>query len=88
MTVEGLAEAAEMSTGNISAIENRKQGYSDESLAALAIALKTTTGALLTVNPEDTTTGDFWHIWSQATEAQRGQLADIARTIVQPKKPK
>lgn len=88
MTVEGLAEAAGMSTGNISAIENRRQGYSDESLAALAAALKTTPGALLTVNPEDGATGDFWHLWDQATDSQRGQLAEIARTIVRPAKPK
>lgn len=85
-TVETLAEEAGLSVGNVSAIENQRQGYSAESLAALADALRTTPGALLTVNPDEEATGDFWHIWGQASEAQRGQLAEIARTLVRPKK--
>lgn len=85
MTVEGLAEAADMSQGNLSAIENLRQGYSDESLAALAHALKTTTGALLNVDPSNSATGDFWHMWGQANEDQRTQLAEIAKTIIRPK---
>lgn len=86
MTVEALAEAADMSQGNLSAIENLRQGYSDESLAKLAHALKTTTGALLNVDPNEGTTGDFWALWGQATADQKSQLAEIARTIVRPKK--
>jgi transcriptional regulator with XRE-family HTH domain len=82
MTVEELADKADMSTGNISAIENRRQGYSDDSLARLAEALRTTPGALLTVDPSDPTTGDFWHTWGQASADQRRQLSEIAKTIV------
>ena len=59
MTVEELAVAAKMSTGNISAIENRRQGYSHDGLNKLARALKTTTGALLSVNPLEANTKDF-----------------------------
>lgn len=84
MTVEDLAAAADMSTGNISALENRRQGFSDEGLSKLANALATTPAALLSINPKDEPTGDFWHMWGQASVDQRRQLSEIARTIVIP----
>lgn len=82
MTVEQLADAAEMSTGNLSAIENRRQGYSPESLERLAHALKTTPGALLTVNPMDETTGDFWPLWERASPEARETLRIMAGRLI------
>lgn len=81
LTVEELAEKAGMSVGNLSAIENRRQGYSADSLGRLAVALKTTAGALLTVNP----TGDaanFWQLWERATAADRETLTIMAERLI------
>lgn len=83
LTVEELADAAGMSTGNVSAIENQKQGYSPESLRALAAALKIDTATLLSVDP--TTAGTIWPLWNQATPTQREQLTIIAKTLIKPK---
>lgn len=84
MTVAELADKAGMSTGNLSAIENQKQGYSTKSLAAIADALGVDTGTLLRVNP--TEGAPMWAIWVAATEAQREHIADLARTVVKPKR--
>lgn len=86
MTVAALAEAADMSTGNLSALENRQQGPSDKGLAKLANALKTTPGALLNVDPTEEGTGDFWRMWERASEPQREKIADAAKIILRPDK--
>lgn len=88
MTVAALAEAAEMSIGNLSELENRRQGYSDETLWKLAKALKTTPGALLNVDPTGNGTGDFWPIWERASETQRQKITDAAKIILRPDKPR
>lgn len=82
MTVDELAEAAGMSNGNLSALENRKQGHSDAGLANLARALGTTAGALLNVNPLDPNTGDFWRLWERATKKDRDTLTIMAERLV------
>lgn len=82
MTVEELAEAAGMSTGNISALENRRQGYSDDGLRKLAAALKTTPEALLGVDPLSEGTGDFWPLWERANAKDRQFLTDMAGRLV------
>lgn len=71
-----------MSTGNISAIENRRQGYSTEGLEKLAHALKTTSGALLEINPLDETTGRFWPLWDQASPENRETLRIMAERLI------
>ena len=86
MTVEELAAAADMSTGNISAIENGRQGYSAEGLEKLAHALKTTTGALLTVNPLAGGTGEFWALWERANAKDRETLTIMAERLIGPRK--
>ena len=82
MTVEQLAEASGMSTGNISAIENRRQGYSEEGLDKLARALKTTRSALLEVNPLEGTTGEFWPLWERASPKDKETLTIMAERLV------
>lgn len=84
LTVEELAEKARLSGANVSAIENQKQGYSPESLEALAAALKIDTATLLSVDPNGA--GSFWPLWNQATPTQREQLTDIAKTIIRVEK--
>jgi transcriptional regulator with XRE-family HTH domain len=83
LTVEELAEKAGMSTGNVSAIENQRQGYSPESLDALAAALKIDTATLLSVDPNSA--GSIWSLWNQATATQREQLTSIAKTLIKPR---
>lgn len=82
VTVEQLAELAGMSTGNLSALENRRRGYSSEGLERIAAALRTTTGALLTVNPLDETTGDFWTLWERSSPASRETLRLMAERLI------
>lgn len=83
LTVEELAEKAEMSGANVSAMENQKQGYSPESLEKLAHALKIDTGTLLNVDPNGA--GSIWPLWAAATAREREQLTIIAKTIIKPR---
>lgn len=83
LTVEELAEAADMSAANVSAIENQRQGYSPESLEKLAHALKIDTGTLLNVDPNSA--GSIWPLWAGATAREREQLTIIAKTIIKPR---
>lgn len=52
LSVEKLAELSGMSAGNISLFENRKQGYSAESLEAWARVLKCKPGDILDYPPK------------------------------------
>jgi transcriptional regulator with XRE-family HTH domain len=88
MTVEELAEASDMSTGNISAIENRRQGYSEEGLDKLARALETTRGALLTVNPLEGGVGEFWPLWERASPKDKETLTIMAERLIGTEKAK
>ena len=83
LTVEELAEAANLSTGNVSAIENHTQGYSAESLEALAQALKIDKATLLSIDPH--TAGTIWSLWNQASPIEREQLTIIAKTLIRPR---
>jgi transcriptional regulator with XRE-family HTH domain len=51
MKLEDLAERAMLSVGTVSQIETGKQGYSRESLEAIAKALETRPGFLLELDP-------------------------------------
>lgn len=87
MTVDDLAEATGMSTGNISATENRRQGYSAESLEKLSKALKTTPSSLLGVNPLAEGADSFWILWEKASPQDRETLKIMAgRLVDSPKK--
>lgn len=81
MTVAQLAEAAGMSTGNVSALENRRQGYSPEGLEKLAHALKTTATALLEINPLRDDIGSFWPLWQRASKQDREILRNMAERL-------
>lgn len=86
MTVDELSEATGMSTGNISALENRRQGYSAEGLEKLSKALKTTPAALLGVNPMADGADSFWLLWEKASPQDRETLRIMAGRLVQPPK--
>lgn len=88
MTVEKLSEATGMSTGNISALENRRQGYSAEGLDKLAKALKTTPASLLGVNPMADGTDSFWLVWERTSPQDRETLKIMAERLVDASKKK
>lgn len=75
-----------MSTGNISALENRRQGYSAEGLEKLAKSLRTTVAALLGVNPLEAGTDSFWPLWERASPKDRETLKIMAERLVEPSK--
>lgn len=86
LTVAQLAEMTNQSTGNISAIENRRQGYSDESLEKLAHALKTTPGALLDIDPLADGPESFWSLWEKAGPADQETIRMMANRLVETNK--
>lgn len=80
LTLEVAAERADMTAGNLSAMERGAQGYTQAGLEALAEAYGCDPGQLLTVDP---TQGEgIWSIWEVAKPADRQKITDIARTIV------
>jgi transcriptional regulator with XRE-family HTH domain len=79
MTQEQLAEAAGMAVSNVAQLEQRRQGYSDKGLEALAKALRCVPGQILMVNP--TRDGAIWAIWEAANPADRQKILEIAKTI-------
>jgi transcriptional regulator with XRE-family HTH domain len=86
LTVDQLSEMTNLSTGTISGTENRRQGYSPESLEALARALKTTPGSLLEVNPLADGAESFWRLWDKASPKDRETLKIMAERLVEPPK--
>lgn len=68
-----------MTVGNVSNLEQGKQGYSDKGLSALADALNCSPGQLLMVDP--TKDGAMWTIWESASQGQRRQIEEISKTI-------
>lgn len=80
MTIEELATKSGLAVGTVSAIENRTAGYSPESLAALAGALRVLPGYLLSVDPTDE--DSIWPVWEEASPSHRTQIAAHARVVV------
>lgn len=82
LTQEQLAEKTGMSPGNISLIERGLQNYTQETLEAIAHALKCEPADLLSRGPDDPE--GFTPIWERATRGQRQQIVEIAKTITKP----
>jgi transcriptional regulator with XRE-family HTH domain len=81
MTLEQAAPLANMTAGNLSAMERGAQGYTPEGLEALANAYKTSPGWLLEINPLEDRPG-LLPIWDAADERQRETIVDLAQTVV------
>ena len=80
LTQEQLAERTGMSANNVSQLENYRQGYSAEGLAAIAEALNCEPGHLLMVDP--TKDGAIWSLWEKAKPGERSQIIAVAEAIV------
>jgi transcriptional regulator with XRE-family HTH domain len=83
LTQEALADRVGMSVSNISQLERGLQGYSDDGLQALAHALRTEPGYILSVNPLDE--DGIWSLWERALPGQRQVIHDVARGLVDKK---
>lgn len=77
---EALAERVEMSPASISQIETYKQGWTDETLAALADALRCEPGDLLARNPLDKDAP--WSIWDMLKPEQRRMAMVMIRSLI------
>lgn len=80
LTQEQLAARVGWSVGNVSQLEQGKQGYSDEGLALLSDALNCTPGQILDVDP--TNDDAIWSLWERAKPGQRQTLLEVAREMV------
>lgn len=80
LTQEVLADRVGWSVGNVSQLEQGKQGYSDEGLALLAEALQCTPGQILEVDP--TNDEAIWSLWERAAPGQRQTLLEVAKGLL------
>lgn len=62
-------------------MERGLQGYSQEGLEALAEALQCDPGHILNVDP--TKADAIWSIWERAAKAQRDDITDYARYVLE-----
>jgi transcriptional regulator with XRE-family HTH domain len=80
MTLEEAAPLANMTPGNLSAMERNAQGYTPGGLDALAQVYRTSPGWLLEVNPLK---GDgIGPIWDRATDGERETIVRVAKSLV------
>jgi transcriptional regulator with XRE-family HTH domain len=79
LTLEQAAERADMTAGNLSAMERGAQGYTQAGLESLAEAYGCDPGQLLTVDP--TKDDAMWSIWEHAKPGDRLKIVEIAKTI-------
>jgi transcriptional regulator with XRE-family HTH domain len=80
LTLEQLAERLEMTASMVSMLERGQRGYTQETLEALAEALRTDVPSLLMRNPTDPDA--IWSIWDQAKPGERRQITEIAKTLI------
>jgi transcriptional regulator with XRE-family HTH domain len=79
LTQERLADRLNTTKANISRIENRRQGYTQDFLEACAYALRTDPASLIMRDPLDK--DSIWSIWEQAKPGERRRIIALAREI-------
>jgi len=80
LTLEQLAGLVDMSPSHLSMLERSERGYTQETMEAIATALKTDVASLLTRSPTDPE--GIYAVWEQAKPAQRRQIIEVARTLL------
>jgi transcriptional regulator with XRE-family HTH domain len=80
LTQEQLAGRLGMTQSHLSMLENRKRGYTQETLEAIAEALQTDAASLLMRNPMKDEA--IWTIWEHAQPGERRLIVDLAKTVV------
>ena len=79
LTLEELASRVDMTASHFSMLERGQRGYTQETLEAIAVALQTSDGALLTRNPLDDSAD--WSVWDQAKPAERKLALELLKTV-------
>lgn len=82
-TVEMLSIEADLSPGTISGIERGELGWSKDSLAKLAKALKTTIGALFDRDPRRGREGEFYVLYERLDAGKRQRVRDFTKGIAE-----
>lgn len=80
LTQEQLAERVGWAVSNVSQLEQARQGYSQDGLEALAMALQCDPGQLLNTDP--TRDEGIWPLWETAKPGERQMIVGIAKTII------
>lgn len=81
LTQEQLAEKVGTNANMIGYLESGERGLSAKWLRRLAPALETTPGMLLDHDPHQLDS-DIIDIWAHASERERRQISDIAKTLL------
>lgn len=81
MSQQELATACDTTQHQIAYLESGERGLSAKWLRKLSVALDTTPGMILDHNPNDLDS-DIVEIWATASNRQKRQLAEIAKTIL------
>ena len=79
LTQERLADRLNTTKANISRIENRRQGYTQDFLEACAEALGTDPASLIMRDPRDQ--DSIWSLWDQAKPGERRRIIALVREI-------
>jgi len=82
LTLQKLADRLDMVPSHFSMLERGVRGYTQNTLEAVAAALRTDVASLWMRDPSDP--DDFWSVWEQAKPGQRKKIMEIARTVVKP----
>ena len=80
LTLETVAERIDMTPGLVSLVERGLRGYTQDTVEALASAMRTDPAGLLTRDPTDPKA--IWGIWDKAKPGQRKQILEAAVKIV------
>lgn len=81
LTMERLADRLEISKATLSRIESGRQPYTQDTLEALAEALSCEPADLIMRDP--TAPGAIWSLWDRASPAQRQQIENVVRALVE-----
>jgi transcriptional regulator with XRE-family HTH domain len=74
LELQQLAEMTNMDIGHLSRIERGLRPYNQEQIEAIALALKTTVGALVSRAPQDAEAEELWRIWDELSDETRAVI--------------
>ena len=80
LTLETVAERLKMTPSHASLVERGLRGYTQDTLEAMAAALRTDVASLLMSDPTDADA--IWAIWDKAKSGQCEKILEAARRLV------
>lgn len=80
LTLEQLAARLEMTASHLSMLERGQRGYTQDTLEAIADALRTDVASLLMRDPSDPDA--IWSIWDRAKPGERRQIVEVAKALI------